>query len=202
MFVFPRRLVVGDVSVIHPASGSCARAAARLPGWAAARRNAAKERAYWHVSSGLPFVPLSVESFGRLGALALSLLRSLADQAVQAGGSGLSRDAFIFGVLWELAVALCRGSASLRWSGLYHLTLISSRAPLRGLSCPRPRWSENVRGCLFGSRLGCHVLECLDPVWLLSRASVACVACVCSSLASTSSPFGAHAVRRAPRPSL
>jgi hypothetical protein len=90
MFVFPRRLVIGDVSVIHPACGSCARAAARLPGWAAARRDAAKEQAYRRVSSGLPFVPLSVESFGRLGAPALLLLRSLADHAVQARGLGLS----------------------------------------------------------------------------------------------------------------
>jgi hypothetical protein len=136
MFVFPRRLVVGDVSVIHPASGSCARAAARLPGWVAARRDAAKERPYRRVSSDLPFVPLSVESFGRLGALALSLLRSLADHVVQAGGPGLSRDAFISGALRELGVALCRGNASLGRSGLYNLTRVSGRAPLRGLSCP------------------------------------------------------------------
>jgi hypothetical protein len=90
MFVYPRRLVVGDVSVIHPASGSCARAVTRPPGWAAARRDAASERANRRVSSSLPFVPLSIESFRRLGAPALSLLRSLAGHAVQAGGPGLS----------------------------------------------------------------------------------------------------------------
>jgi hypothetical protein len=124
MFVFPRRLVIGDVSVIHPASRSCAWEAARLPGWAAARRDAPKERAYRRVSSGLPFVPLSVESFGRLGAPALSLLCSLADHAVQVGGSGLSRDAFNSGALRELGVALCRGNASLDRSGLYNLTRV------------------------------------------------------------------------------
>jgi hypothetical protein len=85
------------------------------------------------VSSGLPFVPLS---FGRLGAPALLLLCSLADHAVQAGGPNLSRDAFILGVLRELEVALCRGNASLGWSGLNALTRVSGRAPLRGLFCP------------------------------------------------------------------
>jgi hypothetical protein len=70
------------------------------------------------MSSGLPFVPLSVESFGRLGAPALSLLRSLADHAVQAGGPGLYRDAFISGALRKLGVALCCGNASLGRSGL------------------------------------------------------------------------------------
>jgi hypothetical protein len=109
---------------------------ARLPGWAAVHRDAAKERAYRCVSSGLPFVPLSVESFGRLGSPALSLPRSLADHAVQAGGPGLSRVAFISGALWELGVAPCRGNASLGRSGLYSLTRVSGRAPLRGLSCP------------------------------------------------------------------
>jgi hypothetical protein len=87
------------------------------------------------VYSGLPFVPLSVELCGRLGALALSLLRSLADHAVQAGGPGLSRAAFISGAPRELGVALCRVNASLGRSGLYHLTRVSGRAPLCGLSC-------------------------------------------------------------------
>jgi hypothetical protein len=90
MFVFPRRLVVGDVSVIHPAVASFAVGAARTPGFAAAARDASKRRAYRQVSSVLPFVPMSVESFGRLGAPALTLLGDLADQAVQAGGPGLS----------------------------------------------------------------------------------------------------------------
>jgi hypothetical protein len=77
------------------------------------------------VSSGLLFVPLSVELFGRHRAPALSLLRSLADNAVHAEGPGLSRDAFITGALWELGVALCRGNASLGRSGLYALTGVS-----------------------------------------------------------------------------
>jgi hypothetical protein len=104
--------VVGDVSVIHPAAASFAVGAARAPGFAAAARDASERRAYRQVSSALPFVPMSVESFGRLGAPALTLLGDLADQAVQAGGPGLSRAAFISGALRELGVALCRCAAS------------------------------------------------------------------------------------------
>jgi hypothetical protein len=78
--MFLRQLVVGDVSVIHPATAFFA--------W-----DASKRRAYRQVSSALPFVPNLVESYGCLGGLALSLLGDLADQAVQAGGPGPSRAA-------------------------------------------------------------------------------------------------------------
>jgi hypothetical protein len=88
------------------------------------------------VSSALPFVPMSVESFGRLGAPALTLLGDLADQAVQAGGPGLSWAAFISGALRELSVALCRGNASLCQSGAYVATSAAGRAPMRGLAQP------------------------------------------------------------------
>jgi hypothetical protein len=76
--------------MIHPAAASFAVGAARAPGFAAAARDASKRRACRQVSSALPFVPMSVESFGRLGAPALTLLGDLADHAVQAGGPGLS----------------------------------------------------------------------------------------------------------------
>jgi hypothetical protein len=56
---------------------------------------------------------LLVESFGRLGAPALSLLGDLANQAVQAGRPGLSRAAFVWGALQEFGVALYRGNAPL-----------------------------------------------------------------------------------------
>jgi hypothetical protein len=58
----------------------------------------------------------------------------LADQAVQAGGPGLSRAAFISGALWELSVAPCRGNASLCWSGAYVATRAADRSPMCGLA--------------------------------------------------------------------
>jgi hypothetical protein len=132
MFVFPRRLVVSEVSVIHPAAASFAGGAARTPGFAATARDASKRRAYRQASSALPFVPMSAESFGRLGALALTLLGDLADQAMQAGGFGLSRAAFILGVLRELSVALFRGNASLCRSGAYVATRAAGQTPTHG----------------------------------------------------------------------
>jgi hypothetical protein len=136
MFVFPRRLVVGDVSIIHPAAASFAVGAVHTPGFEAAARDASKRRAYRQVSSALPFVPMSVESFGRLGAPALTLLGDLAAQAVQAGGPGLSRAAFILGVLRKLSVALCRGNASLCRSGAYVATRAAGWTPMSGLARP------------------------------------------------------------------
>jgi hypothetical protein len=134
MFVFPRLLVVSDVSVIHPEAASFAVGAARTPGFAAAAWDASKRRACRQVSYALPFVPMSVESFGRLGAPALTLLGDLADQAVQAGGPGLLRAAFILGALRELSVALCRGNTSLCRSGAYVAMRAAGRTPMRGLA--------------------------------------------------------------------
>jgi hypothetical protein len=73
---------------------------------------ASKSLACQQVSCALPLVPMSVETFWRLGALTLTLLGDLADQAVHAGGSGLSRAAFLSGALRELSVALCRGNTA------------------------------------------------------------------------------------------
>jgi hypothetical protein len=93
-------------------------------------------RAYRQVSSALPFVPMSVDSFGRLGAPALTLLGNLADQAVKAGGPALSWVAFISGALQELSVALCWGNASLCRSGTYVATRAAGRISMRGLARP------------------------------------------------------------------
>jgi hypothetical protein len=136
MFLFPRRLVVGDVSVIHPVAASFAGGAPRTPEFAAVARDASKWRAYWQVSSALPFVPKSVESFRRLGVSALMLLGDLADRAVQAGRPGLSRAAFILEALRELSVAISRGYASLCRSGAYVATRAAGRTPMRGLARP------------------------------------------------------------------
>jgi hypothetical protein len=95
-----------------------------------------RRRAYRQVSSALPFVPMSTESFGRLGAPALMLLGDLADQAVQAGGPGLSRAAFIWSVLRELSVVLCQGNASLCRSGAYLATRAAGRTLMSGLARP------------------------------------------------------------------
>jgi hypothetical protein len=100
------------------------------------RTYSGERRAYRQVSTALPLLPMSVESFGRLGVPALTLLGDLADQAVQAGGPGLSRAAFISGALRELSVALCRGNASLCRSGAYVVTRAAGWTPMCGLARP------------------------------------------------------------------
>jgi hypothetical protein len=75
---FPR-LVVGYVSVIHLAKVSFAAKAALTTGLMATAHDSTKPRAHWLFFPTFPFVPQSVESFGRLGASAMSLLRSLVD---------------------------------------------------------------------------------------------------------------------------
>jgi hypothetical protein len=66
----------------------------------------------------------------------VTLFGDLANQAVQTGGPGLSRAAFISGALRELSVALCRGNASLRGSGAYVATRASGQTPMRVLGPP------------------------------------------------------------------
>jgi hypothetical protein len=124
-------------SIYLSAAAYFAEGAARTPGFAAAARDASKRRAYRQVSSALSFVPMSVESFGRLGASALTLLGDLAYQAVQAGGPGLSRAAFISGRSGSLALPLA--GATHPYVGRART---SRRVPLAGLRCavsPGPR---------------------------------------------------------------
>jgi hypothetical protein len=94
-----------------------------------------KRCAYRQMSSALHFVPMLVESFGRFGALALTLLGDLADKVVQAGRPGLSRATFIAGALRELSVARCRCNASLCRSGA-HVTMRASGRTPTAQNCP------------------------------------------------------------------
>jgi hypothetical protein len=109
--------------------------------------------------------PLFVELFGRLGALALLLLRSLAGHVVQGGGPCLSWSAFISGALRELGVALCRCNASLGRPGLY--------------GCPvGPRCSASLVPRLRLSVVAFWTVALADLcgcVWSLSRMARACL---------------------------
>jgi hypothetical protein len=87
-------VVVGDVSIVHPAAASFVAAAATTTG-AAARSRDASNRAHYArrgLGGGYELVPVSVESFWRLGAPAYALLCRVAD--VAGGGGGVSKAAF------------------------------------------------------------------------------------------------------------
>ena len=80
--------------------------------------------------AGYEFVPLGVESFGRLGKDATRFLNKLVD--VAAPGSCTSKAAFVRIVRHKLSCALCRGNA-----GMYDCSLISvARGGGRGGSSP------------------------------------------------------------------
>ena len=100
---------VVDVSVTHPAGAANRAAAANSDGAAAARRDAEKRRAYNRLEpNGYPFVPFSVETYGRLGKPAIALLGRLGVEA--AGVGGVSKSAFVRSAIRELSVGLCRGN--------------------------------------------------------------------------------------------
>jgi hypothetical protein len=105
LLIFPRWLMVGDVPSstrrLHPTLGALRE---KIRGHCPGRLQWSRWCACRQVSSALPFMPVSVESFGRLRAPALTLPGDLADQAVQAGRPGLSRVAFISVKLRELSI--------------------------------------------------------------------------------------------------
>jgi hypothetical protein len=138
-FVFIRRLVVGDVSVIHPAAMSYVGDAARIRRFAATAQDASKRRAYRQVSCALPFVPMSVLLRAPRGP-ALTLLEDL---AVQAGLASLrlpsSRERSGSSAL-PFAGATCHCVGQ----GAYVATRPSGRTPGAGWFDFRPRWLRPV----------------------------------------------------------
>jgi hypothetical protein len=82
------RVLVLDTVVTHPAAASHVAAASQTTGTAAARAERDKRREYADMAqedAGYDFVPLAVESYGRLGGAALSFLSSLGDIAAADG---------------------------------------------------------------------------------------------------------------------
>jgi hypothetical protein len=104
----PYKLPALDISITHPLAINTLAAAATTAGAAAAHRDQQKRATYSRVElNGYPFVPFSVESFGRIGQPAMKLLHALGDEAALAG----SRERpFVAGALRKISVGLCRGN--------------------------------------------------------------------------------------------
>jgi hypothetical protein len=86
--VLPGGITIADISMIHPLSINTLSAAAATAGRAASRRDQQTRAAYARVEpNGYPFVPFSVESYGRLGQPAMKLLHALGDEG-PVGSSG------------------------------------------------------------------------------------------------------------------
>jgi hypothetical protein len=105
---------MGDVSVIHPGASTYCAVAAKTDGGAAAQRDADKTALYQGCGAGCyRFVPLTVETFGRLGKPLMKLVTDVSDQATQHGNGTFACEQFVTGVFRELSVCLCHRNASL-----------------------------------------------------------------------------------------
>jgi hypothetical protein len=107
--VLPWGIAIADVSVVHPLSMHLLHRAASTAGAAASHRDHQKRTTYSRLEpNGYEFVPVSVESYGRLSQPAMKLLHTLGEEA--AGPGGVSRASFVDVALRELSVGLVRGN--------------------------------------------------------------------------------------------
>ena len=83
---------------------------------------------------GYAFVPLSTETFGRLGKPAMALLNKLAECASASGV--VFKDGFVVNALCELSVGLCRGNCVLYKRSLFALASVSGSAFRAGADIP------------------------------------------------------------------
>ena len=120
MFMPPgNALCIGDVSVVNPCADTyCGRAAREDgPRGAAETRDVQKRNAYrLHDPDAYSFVPLSHETYGRLGQPAIDHMNRVATVASRCGT--VKRALFVTNALRRLSVALCKGNALVLRAGL------------------------------------------------------------------------------------
>jgi hypothetical protein len=127
---------VVDVSITHPSGVSNRAAAATTDGAAAARRDREKRRTYGQLEpNGYPFIPFSVETYGRLGKPAISLLGQLGLEAKEAGRK-VSKSGFVASAIREISVGLCRGDYQKYKASLGLLVGVSGRGFREGAAHP------------------------------------------------------------------
>jgi hypothetical protein len=114
LFSLEGQQCVGDVSVIHPGSVTYCTVAAKTDGGAAAWRDADKTSQYRRYGAGCyRFVPLTVETCGRLGRPFMDLLTDVSSWASQHNNGTFTLEQFVSGVLCKLSVCLCRRNAAI-----------------------------------------------------------------------------------------
>ena len=131
LFVMPDALTIVDVSVVHPAASTYLRLA-QTDGGAAAHRDQAKRNRYQNDDpNGYAFVPLSVETYGRMGKPAMEFLNTLATIASTEGS--VDKDLFMTNALKELSIGLCRGNGVMYRRGVTALARVTGTALMTGL---------------------------------------------------------------------
>jgi hypothetical protein len=133
---------VVDVYITDPSGVANRAAAATTVAAAAARKDREKRRTYGQLEpNGYPFIPFSVEIYGRLGKLAISFLGQLGLEAKEAGRN-VSKSVFVAAAIPELSVGLCRVTIRCilhRWACLQGCPAVGS---VRELLTPRRRFGN------------------------------------------------------------
>ena len=126
---------IGDISVVNPAADTYVEAAAREVGSAAAERDRRKREAYrLYDPDAYGFVPLTHESYGRLGKPAMAHLNWLAEAASRCGK--FDKKVFVTNALRHMSVALYKGNAEILRLGVQQFAGCSGRARLLGRAQP------------------------------------------------------------------
>ena len=137
LFVDDGDMTVADVSVIHPGCPTVRAKAARAAGAAASERDDEKRRKYrGQGMEGRKFVPLSMETHGRLGAPAMKLLGRIARRAVQNSGGAVSAAQFVEGTLQELGACMCKYNARIERAVATNFCLGAGKRFMPGLARP------------------------------------------------------------------
>jgi hypothetical protein len=114
LFSLEGQQCVGDVPVIHPGSATYCAAASKTDGGAAAWWDADKTSQYRRYGAGCyRFVPLTVETCGRLGRPFMDLLTDVSSRASQHSNETFPREQFVSCLLRKLSVCLCRRNAAI-----------------------------------------------------------------------------------------
>ena len=133
--LIPRRLTVADVSVIHPGADNFVSAAAATSGAAAKIRDDQKDREYNREGSGVyRMVPMSHESYGRMGQPASQLLNEIAILASSSGA--VVKAQFVKSSQQELSASLSRGNHRIVAAYAALNVRMSGRALIPGLPVP------------------------------------------------------------------
>jgi hypothetical protein len=110
LLTFESGMSVVDVFITHPAGVANLAAAVLTDGAAAAWWDSDNRWAHNRLEPhGFPFIPFSVDTYGRLGKHAISLLGQLAVEAGEAGWK-VRKSGFVAAAIRELSVRLCRRS--------------------------------------------------------------------------------------------
>jgi hypothetical protein len=136
LLVLPSGLTVADVSVVHPAAPSYVTAAQTAGGAAAVREQAKRARYETADPNGYKFVPLAVETYGRMGKAGMELLNTLGTLAAANSNGNVRKPTFVINALRQLSIALCRGNAIMYRRGLSVLARAGGNSYMPGLTVP------------------------------------------------------------------